>query len=137
VRCRRSTYRTPFTLQLPLIASTPHRPPSRVRRDPLPSAPGFRYNAPSPVGHPAPKRGRAGQVTPVSPAGPASLSVASPPSGPSEKSVLADGRRQGWDKHGDQDMGFLARLFGKGDAVPQVQQVREGGQLREMSPEGE
>ena len=34
-------------------------------------------------------------------------------------------------------MGFLAGLFGKGDAVPQVQQVRVGGQLREMSPEGE
>lgn len=34
-------------------------------------------------------------------------------------------------------MGFLKKLFGGGDAVPQVQQVEEGGELRQAIPEGE
>ena len=34
-------------------------------------------------------------------------------------------------------MGFLARLLGRGDAVPQVQQGQAGGELRDVSPEGD
>lgn len=34
-------------------------------------------------------------------------------------------------------MGFLSKLFGKSESVPQVQQVQEGGDLREVTPEND
>ena len=65
----------------------PRRPHASAAKA-LPFAPGFRYNPHSPVGHPAPKRGRAVQFNPFYPAGPAPLSLTSPRSGPPDKSLF-------------------------------------------------
>jgi len=92
-RHRASRGAVQFAHTLSRYTPRPPRLPPMFASKALPPAPRFRYNPHRWGGHPAPKRGRAVQVTPVSPAGPAPLSLASPAVGPPDKSLFVSWTR--------------------------------------------